>query len=106
MSGPLSSFDVSIFQNVSLSSDARALYALLLSYPSSWIPRKTHLAKQLRWGRNKTTRALSELRKIAVIGEFQLRDPISGQVNGRQLVFLRPRSTGFGYVGVNKQDLR
>ena len=98
-------YDAYIAQSAFLSVEAKALYSLIRSLPTTHLPTKSTLATYLRIGRNRTSRALSELRKLGLLVSVRRRDPTSGQVVGEYLIFVpQDRRTASGYSGWRRKE--
>jgi len=95
-------YDSFIAQSGFLSLEAKALYFYIRTLPTNILPKKALLAKELRIGRNRTTRAVSELRNLGLIAHYHIRDS-KGRICGEEMLFVpQDQHTAFRYAGKQK----
>jgi hypothetical protein len=71
-----------MIQDRRLSYEARGLLAMMMSFPDSWVFRRSHLMDMGDCGDAKFDRMMGELKAAGYIVETRKRDPQTGRVLG------------------------
>ena len=95
----LSEYDSFIAFATWLPPEAKALYLFCRAYPSTHLPVKAVLAKELGLGRDRTTKAVKALVELGLIAHSR-RHNLAGRIIGTDLFFIpQDRHTAFQYSG-------